>query len=76
MMMKHNIQTTTPVSAKLAEHSDSAFAERRLFPRTLPPPEVTEGSGGDSDWAMWDEITSQYAQIDINLDSPDFKNPV
>jgi hypothetical protein len=29
--------------------------ERRRFPRPMPLPEVIEGNGGETDWALWEE---------------------
>ena len=34
--------------------SDAVWVERRRFPRELPVAEVIEGTGGDTDWSLWD----------------------
>jgi len=58
-------QTPKPVPVVSVAH----HAERRTFPRPLPVPEVKEGNGGDSEWAMWLEHAESLQSINSNLET-------
>jgi hypothetical protein len=46
----------TPVTP--VNHSTGSFKERRHVERPLPVPEVIEGDGGESQWALFEELTN------------------
>ncbi len=48
-----------PAEAKeepVVKEPSSSFKERRLVTRPLPLPEVIEGDGGETDWALWEDV--------------------
>ena len=45
--------------AKVFPSTDQEFVERRKFPRPMPVPEVIEGNGGPTDWAMFEEAVQE-----------------
>jgi hypothetical protein len=47
-----DLSDVNPPAAQ-GEPSDSV-RERRRFPRPMPLPEVIEGNGGETDWALWE----------------------
>jgi hypothetical protein len=50
-------EPAAPVAAVAAPRvavSDAVWVERRRFPRELPVADVIEGTGGDTDWNLWD----------------------
>jgi hypothetical protein len=38
------------------------WVERRSFPRDVPVADVVEGTGGDTDWNLWDGVVNPPAQ--------------
>jgi hypothetical protein len=40
--------------------------ERRQMGRPLPLPEVTEGKGSESEWALWEVLTHQQVEPTIH----------
>ncbi len=38
------------------------FVERRRYPRALPVPDVIEGTGGETDWALWTQSVREQQE--------------
>lgn len=57
---KPEVSVPAPVVGRPAVVGGAAapeeFVERRRVPRPLPVPEVIEGNGGDTDWALWEDV--------------------
>lgn len=47
--------TVTPEVTPAVDEPSETMKERRQFPRPLPRPDVVEGNGGNTDWALWEE---------------------
>ena len=51
-------QPIPPRANSSARQLTEEFMERRKFPRPMPLPEVVEGNGGFTDWAMFEEAVA------------------
>jgi hypothetical protein len=53
---------TPAVAAPRATVSDAVWVERRRIPRELPVAQVIEGTGGDTDWNLWNGANNPSAK--------------
>jgi hypothetical protein len=40
--------------------------ERRRYPRPMPLPDVIEGDGGETDWALWEDAKQEQTKPNKN----------
>jgi hypothetical protein len=58
-MMNFFKRTVATVVTPHERNTLSNTEERRRFSRQLPMPEVVDGNGGDTEWALWTEATDE-----------------
>ncbi len=60
-----NILARTKAPAAGSSEMESV-RERRRYPRPMPLPDVIEGDGGETDWALWEEAKQEQTKPNKN----------
>ena len=61
-VVKNEEAAAPAVAAPRATVSDAVWVERRRLPREVPVAQVIEGTGGDTDWNLWDGAINPSAK--------------